>query len=164
MVETRLGLDTLPDSARVWIYQSSRALTGEEAIKLEMLSNQFVSGWNAHGKKLSAGFEFLHNHFLVLSVDETVHGASGCSIDSSVDLIRHLNTTFNVDFLDRKNVAVLENETVKLIPLTSLKAEVESGRFTGASMVFNNLVPSLGDFRNNWLSPASETWLKRYFN
>lgn len=156
--------ETLPDNSKVWIYQSNRVLTTDEAIKLEMMANQFVSGWNAHGQKLSAGFEFMYNHFLVLAVDESVHGASGCSIDTSVELVRQLNASFQVDFLDRKNVAILENDRVALIELTALKNEVSSGRLTPDSKVFNNLVPTLGDFRNSWITSASETWLKRYFN
>jgi hypothetical protein len=163
MVETKLGLETLPDSARIWIYQSNRALSHDESIQLEMAAQQFVSGWNAHGQKLTAGFEFLHSHFLVLAVDESVHAASGCSIDTSVALVRHFNDSFKIDFLDRTKVAVFDNEEAVLLDLSELKNAVVQGKLAPESEVFNNLLSTLGDFRNNWIVPASETWLKRYF-
>jgi hypothetical protein len=164
MVETKLGLEALPDSARIWIYQSNRALTANEGVQLETAANQFVSGWNAHGQQLSAGFEFLHNHFLILAVDESIHGASGCSIDSSVALIRQLNAVFQIDFLDRTKVAMLENGQVELLDLSEIKNAVATGKLTPESKVFNNLLRTLGEFRNKWVVSALETWLKRYFN
>lgn len=159
----KLGLETLPDSARIWIYQSNRALNQQESMQLEVLASQFVSGWNAHGQKLSAGFDFLHDHFLVLAVDESVHAASGCSIDTSVALVRQLNHSFGVDFLDRTHVAVLINDKVTVLPLGGIKQAVTNGQLNKDTLVFNNLCPTLGDYRKNWLAPASETWLKRYF-
>ena len=156
--------DQMPDESRIWIYQSNRRLTHEEGMALQITTNQFISGWNAHGHILTAGFEFLFNHFLVLSVDESVQVASGCSIDTSVALVRQLNDTFGVDFLDRTKIATKVDEEVVLFELAAINGAVETGKLTSESLVFNNLCPTLGEFRSNWLVPASQTWLKRYFN
>ena len=99
------------------------------------MTTRFVEGWNAHGQKLTAGFDFLHGHFLILAVDESDHAASGCSIDSSVGLIRDLSARFEIDFLNRTKVAIWENEEVVLLPLPKLKEEVASGRLKPESLV-----------------------------
>jgi len=164
MVATHLGLDTLPDAARIWIYQAERPLTPQECIIAEAEASRFIASWNAHGHQLKAGFELAHSQFLILAVDEDFHAPSGCSIDTSVALIRHLNERFGVDFLDRRKVAVWENESVKVYDLSEIKAAVEAGAITKDTLVFNNLLQRLGEWRGKWMIPAGESWLKRYVN
>jgi len=164
MVATKLGLDTLPDSSRIWIYQAERPLRAQECIIAETEAARFVDGWNAHGYQLRAGFELVHQQFLILAVDEAFHSPSGCSIDTSVALIRQLNDQFGVDFLDRTKVAIWENETVKMFDLSEIKVAVTKGKITQDSLVFNNLLQRLGEWRSGWKIPASQSWLKRYFN
>jgi hypothetical protein len=163
MVATQQGLDTLPDASRIWIYQADRKLTPQKCVIAEAEAARFVESWNAHGHQLKAGFELVHQQFLILAVDEAFHAPSGCSIDTSVALIRHLNTQFGVDFLNRRKVAIWENENVNVYDLSEIKTAVEQGKITQDSLVFNNLLQRLGEWRSNWKTPAGESWLKRYF-
>ena len=45
----------LPDSARIWIYQSNRNFTEEELKEINDLLTQFLTEWTAHGAALRSG-------------------------------------------------------------------------------------------------------------
>lgn len=163
MVQTLHSIEALPDTARIWIYQADRRLTDSEAEFVREHTGKFLESWNAHGNPLRSGFAFEHNRFLVLAVDESFNMASGCSIDTSVNLIRFLNDQLNVDFLDRKQVAFWQNEEVVLYPISSLKEAITLGHIQPDTLVFNNLMQQLGSWRKAWRVPAAESWLRRYF-
>ena len=83
MVQTE---NNLPDSSRVWVYQSNRAFTQEELVELKNELDQFGASWEAHGTKLNSAIEIYYNQFIVIFVDESGQEATGCSIDKSVVL------------------------------------------------------------------------------
>lgn len=156
--------ETLPDSARVWIYQSNRAFKPEEVNTISTALQAFTNNWTAHNQPLKTSFQVLHDYFIVLAVDEAHQEASGCSIDSSVHVIRQLSQQTGIDFFERTNVALLLDEKVRLIKLPELKQAYENGVWNSQTTVFDNTVLTKGDFEKRWKSHAGETWLKRYLS
>jgi len=154
----------MPKSSRVWIYQANRDLTGPEVDWLEKVAQSFCENWQAHGQDLSSSYRISHNRFLILAADEGAALPSGCSIDSSVRLVTEVQKHIRVDFFDRTAVAFLDNGKVKVENLNELKDKVASGEIMKSAETFNNLVTTIDEMENNWLAPASETWLKKYFN
>ena len=75
-----IPFETMPDHARVWIYQANRTLTTREVQQAEQWGQQFVAQWAAHGQALRASVAVLHQHFAVIALDEQHQAASGCSI------------------------------------------------------------------------------------
>ncbi|MFX7025331.1 hypothetical protein ABTI08_20805, partial [Acinetobacter baumannii] len=71
------------DNSRVWIYQSSKLFTLEEAFAIEDMLIQFVSNWKSHGTPVKGYANLLFGQFIILMADETATGVSGCSTDSS---------------------------------------------------------------------------------
>lgn len=158
-----LPLNKLPDHSRIWIYQSPRPLTAEEQEIVTANLENFTSEWQAHGKDLFAGYGVFHHRFIVLAVDESVEAASGCSVDDSVGAIRTLQQTLNLDLMDRMQVAFRsENNLVVSVKLNEFKQMMEDGELDGETIVFNNLVQNLGEFRTNWEIPASASWHSKY--
>ena len=102
-------LNKLSDSARVWIYQSNREFTDSESQEIREAASQFVQSWKAHEVQLLAAAEVLYNRFIVLSVDENIAGASGCSIDKSVKFIRAPTRDILLD-----QIRVLQQASVKV--------------------------------------------------
>ena len=94
----------LPEDARIWIYQSNRPFTNEEAAAVKAAGEAFLSGWTAHGNDLHSGVDMPYNRFIIFGLDWQQGGASGCSIDSSVRFIQSLETQYQVDLLDKMNV------------------------------------------------------------
>ena len=159
----RVEFDQMPDHSRVWIYQADRPLTDSECSKIEMLAAQFVEEWAAHGNSLKSSSAIFHRQFLVLTVDEDHAQASGCSIDSAFKFVRYLENEFDVALTDRAKVALAENNSVHTVNLGDVKSLVEANKLTSDTLVFNNLVTHIGQFREEWITPAGNTWLKKYF-
>ena len=127
------------------------------------MAKQFCEQWAAHNQPLKASFKLFHNHFLVIAVDESFNAASGCSIDASVHLVKQLEQNLNLNFFDRTHLAFLEKEDVFLESISNLKARIAEGIIDEQTSTFNNLVKNKGDLENQWVIPASESWINRYF-
>lgn len=153
----------LPATSRVWVYQSNRAFTNEEAAAIETAIKTFVSGWTAHKLKVAAGALLLYNRFVVLAADEREVGVSGCSIDSSVRFIKELGAQYQVDFFDRFNVAYKVGTEVRSASRTAFEGLVAQGAILPETIVYNNLVEHLTDFRNSWEVPFAQSWHSRIF-
>jgi hypothetical protein len=70
-----------------------------------------------------------------------------------------------IAFLEKSSVAILEeNNEIVIYELKDLKKNVKEGRIKPNSLIFNNLIPTLGDLETSWRIPASKSWLSRYFN
>ena len=158
-----VSFEEIADQARVWIYQSDRKFTNSETNALEEGAKTFAEQWAAHGTGLTASAKVLHNQFLVLAVDESAHNASGCSIDSSVSFVKSAEKEFGINFFDRTRVAFLLNDDIYLESIQNLKEKIENEIISKDSLTFNNLVGTIGEMKANWLLPAKETWLERYF-
>ncbi len=158
-----ISFEEMPKDARIWIYQADRSLTDVEveAIQKDVIS--FLEQWSAHGAGLKCSGKLIHNRFLLISVDEKHHGASGCSIDSSVHFIKAMGAHLNVNWFDRANVAFKKQEEVVVTKQLEIKETIAKGEISEDTLTFNNLVSTIDEFESNWVVPAKNTWLKRYF-
>ena len=100
----------LPGHSRVWLYLADRKLDGTEAHFLNEKLKPFLDTWAAHNKKLQCDGTLLFSQYLILAVNEDIENASGCSIDSSVRFVKGLGQELNIDFFNRLNVLVIENQ------------------------------------------------------
>ncbi|WP_010255744.1 hypothetical protein [Myroides injenensis] len=156
-------IEEMPDHSRVWIYQSNRKFTDEEVKEIEKILLDFTENWVAHATPLKASFEVKYNRFIILAVDQEVHSASGCSIDSSVKVIQELEQKYNVDLLDKMNVTYKTGEFIAFKTLIEFKQLVKTKAVSANTIVFNNLVNDLGEYREFWEVPAIESWHSRFF-
>lgn len=161
-IQNQVPADFHPDS-RIWIYQSDRLLDTAEKEAIEIAGKNFAREWTAHKVALKSGFFILAGGFLVLVVDESLTGASGCSIDTSVRFIRGLEGQYDLKLMERLNVAYLEDEKVKVISLETWKQEAAAGNVTLDTPVFNNMITRLSEIYTGWIQPAGESWLKKFF-
>lgn len=158
-----LPADFAPDS-RVWIYQSNRLLTLGEALQAEDLLNNFAANWQSHGTPVKGHGNLLFGQFVVLMADETATGVSGCSTDSSVRLIKQMETLFNVSMFDRQLLAFIIKDKVQLLPLAQLQYAADNNFINADTLYFNNLVQTKAELDNNWLVPVKDSWLMKRVN
>jgi hypothetical protein len=155
-------LQNYPANARVWIYQSNRNLLPHEVEAIQNAGNNFVAEWNAHGAAMKSAFLILYNRFLVLVADESAVKASGCSIDSSVRLIRQVEQAFGIQLLDRLNLAYRNSSgEVCSLQMDEFRKKIETGEITGDTIVFNNLAETVGQMKTEWEVAASKSWHKQ---
>ena len=82
--------ETLPDSARVWVFGSDRPLSDEATEQLMKAVEGYLDQWKAHGEPLTAAYEWRFGRLLVIGVDQRSAGASGCSIDGLFRVLQGL--------------------------------------------------------------------------
>jgi hypothetical protein len=154
--------DHLPDYARLWIYQADRKFSGAEEKAIDEETHVFCELWVAHGNPLKTSFKIDRSQFLILAVDEGVNGASGCSIDGSVRMLKSIHERMGIDFLSRSKVPFLIDGDVKLIPVRELKEAFASGILGPATLTFHLLAITKGIWESDWIMPAEKTWLAQY--
>lgn len=152
---------TFDDGSRVWVYQSNRLFTLQEALEIEDLLKEFVAGWASHGSPVKGYANLFFGQFIMLMADETATGVSGCSTDSSVRLMKDIEQLFRVQLFDRQSLAFIVKERVQIIPMNQLKYAIEHQFITADTIYFNNLVATKKEFLNQWLIPVKESWLAR---
>lgn len=151
------------EHSRVWVYQSNRELTDNETLRLLDLLNKFAAEWTAHNHQLKAKAEIRYNRFIVLIVDESQAGASGCSIDKSVNFLKKLEHEFGISLFDRFNFAYREGEKVLSAPRHEFEELLRSGKVNNDTIVFNNLVHDLRQLETDWEVPFKHSWHPQLF-
>lgn len=155
--------EDLPLESRIWIYQSNRKFTDDEIIEIENELSQFLSSWSAHGASLECSFQLKYNRFIIIAVNQEVQATTGCSIDSSVSFIQSLEQKYEVDLLDKMNVAFKQGEFITYKTLLEFKKLAKEKAVSESTIVFNNLVNSIEEWNENWEIPANESWHSRFF-
>ncbi|HEX9979180.1 MAG TPA: ABC transporter ATPase [Flavobacterium sp.] len=155
--------DALPEESKIWIYQSNRKLTDEEIAAIEQATREFVENWASHGTSLEASFLIRYNRFIILAVNQEPQIATGCSIDESVRFIQMLEQKYNIDLLDKMNVTYRLGEHIAHKSLTEFKKMAKDKAVSENTIVFNNLVNTVGEWNDLWEVPAHESWHSRFF-
>ncbi|MDQ2753165.1 MAG: hypothetical protein M3R72_09100 [Bacteroidota bacterium] len=148
-------------SSRVWIYQSSRRFFISEALSMEPLLEDFVKTWNSHGAPVKGFANLLFGQFIIIMADETATGVSGCSTDSSVRLIKQMESLYKVNLFDRQTLAFYAKENIELLPFSQVKYAMENNFLTPETPFFNNLVSTKEELLSKWIVPIKESWLSR---
>ncbi len=151
------------ENSRVWIYQSNKALNDQQAEELQQKLNDFTQSWTAHNNQLLAGAQVKYNRFIILVVDESQAGASGCSIDKSVRFLKDIETEFGIDLFDRFNLAYRDGEQILSAPRAQFEALISNGKITADTIVFNNLVKDLNELQTKWEVPLKNSWHQQMF-
>ena len=149
--------------SRVWVYQSNRAFSNEEVKEIQQKLTDFTVQWKAHGHQLAAKAEVLYNFFIVFFVDEASAGVTGCSIDSSVRIIKDLEQTYSIDLFNRFNIAYKVDGKVIVTNKEDFETLVNIKAVGPKTIVFNNLVQTLQEFETKWEIPFEQSWHSKVF-
>ena len=157
-----VDFNTLPEESRIWIYQSNRSFSEEELSEIKEKLNIFIENWTAHGSDLQSGYTIEYKRFIAIALNQNISTATGCSIDASVHFIQQLEKDYNVDLMDKMNVSYKQGEFVAYKTLLDFKKMAKDKAVSKNTIVFNNLVDNIAEFKENWEVPASESWHSRF--
>lgn len=158
-----IPFENLPDESRIWVYQSNRKFSDDEVADIQNDLKTFVENWSAHGTSLEASFTIQYNRFIILAVNQEIQQATGCSIDKSVEFIQGLEQKYKVDLLDKMNVTYRQGEYITHKSLLDFKRMAKEKAVSSNTIVFNNLVNTIEEWKENWEIPAAESWHSRFF-
>lgn len=155
-------IDSMPAHARIWIYKSAIAFAPAQRARIMGLGAAFTASWAAHGAALDACVDVLHDHFLVIAVDEQQALASGCSIDKSVRFVVDLERELGLNLTDRMVILYEHEGAIATCRAQEVEARLKSGTMTADTIVFNDMLATVGDLRSAFRAPLRATWLARY--
>jgi len=151
--------ETLPDSARVWVFGSDRHIPEEETQTLMKAVEDFLSNWKAHGEPLTVGYEWRFGRLLVVAVDQRTAGASGCSIDGLFRVLQELGPRIGATLVGGGRVYYRDsNGDVQSAERSELKALAASGAISDDSVVFDTSLTDLGSLRSGFEKAARKSW------
>jgi len=147
-----VDFNTTDDQSRIWIYAADQKLTNEQENYILKSISDHLQNWESHKVPLTAGVTILEHHFIIIALDETKNGASGCSIDILQNKIQNLEKELSISLLNRLNIFCRINDTIKCIPTTKLADNANK------ETLFYDLTIQKKNELSNWLKPIEEGW------
>lgn len=157
-----VSYDVLSANTRVWIYQSDKPFNASDVPAIRASIQEFAQQWVSHASELKAFGDLYHDRFIVLMVDESQSGASGCSIDASVRFVQRLGQKYGMDMFDRMNFSYQTADGIKSAHREEFIELYNMGFITDETVVFNNLVATKEAFEKKWQISLGESWHKQF--
>jgi len=157
-----VDFEKLPDTSKIWIYQSDRKFYTDEIKILKNKIESFLSGWNDNEIDIISSYQFLYNRFVILAVDETMDPITVNAIDDSVRFILQLQADYKVALLDKLNVCFKQGEFVQYKDLKAFKKLIKSKSVSEKTIVFNNLINTKEELKSDWEIPLADSWHNRF--
>jgi hypothetical protein len=152
-----VSFDSLPDSARVWIFGSDKRLSEDAAASLMREVSDHLADWKAHGEPLTVGSQLLDERFLVVAVDQSTTGASGCSIDGLFRVLQGVQSKLGVNLVGGGRLFYRDGQgEVRCAAIAELDELRSSGAITPDTVVFDTTITDLGTFRHKFEGAAGK--------
>ena len=157
----------LPGSARLWVYAADRPLTDDEKETLTRRLEDFLAGWQSHGRPVEGAAEVRDRRFVLLAAhrpgapaEEANEGVSGCGIDASVHVLETFAEETDVGWTSSLDVLYRDaGGNVQSVSRPAFAEKAEAGAVDGATPVFDLSVETLADLRaGRFEHPAEQGW------
>jgi len=155
--------ESLPDSARVWVFASDRELTGAAADTLLAAVDQFLSQWKAHGMPLRCSREWRDERFLAIGVDVEAEHASGCSIDGLFRTLQQLERTIGSRLVGGGRVFYRVGSEIRAATRDEFIERIKRGEVRSETPVFDTSLTGARAWRTGFEQPAGSGWTASYF-
>jgi hypothetical protein len=107
------------------------------------------------------GSQFRDKRFLVIGVDQSTAGATGCSIDGLFRVLQGLEKEVGASVVGGGRVFYRgEAGTVQSTSRDEIPSLVKAGAITKDTVVFDTTITDLGAFRSGFEKRAKESWIK----
>jgi hypothetical protein len=150
---------TLPLSSKLWVYASNRNLSEQEVIEIQQKLTQFTRNWTSHEMPLQAESAVFYNRIVLIAVNEDAHAVGGCGIDKSVQVIKSIGATHQINFFDRLMVLVQNEKEIVSYNKATLQEAINHGLVNKESRVFNPMVQSIGEFNQMGFVALQDFWM-----
>jgi len=152
--------ESLPDSSRVWVFGSDKLLTEEGTKALLAGVDAHLADWKAHGAPLTVGREWRDGRFLVVAVDQSTAGASGCSIDGLFRVLQQLERQAGASLVGGGRVFYRDDHgVVQSASRDEIATLAHSGAISKDTVVFDTTLTDLGAWRTHFEQRAKKSWV-----
>jgi hypothetical protein len=159
-------VEKMSENSRVWIYQSNRQLSTNEVETIKSKGDIFIKNWTSHEKQMNATIEVVQDVFVIVALDESIAGASGCGIDKLVKFMQVIGSELKIDFFNRLRIAYLNSQgKVDFFNASSIDVLMEKGILNNDSIIFcNHEVSNINEMKTNWKQRIRESWLSHNYS
>lgn len=155
----RTDFSTLPPSSRVWVFASRDPIRGERAELLLREVDAWLDEWKAHGVPLTCARDWRDDHFLAIGVDQSVEGASGCSIDALFRVFQRLQSALGTTLLGGGRVFYRDPAgTVRGVDRPAFARLRDTGEVQDTTPVFDTTLTDAGSWREAFERPVAQSW------
>ena len=153
--------ETLPDSSRVWVFGSDAPLSEAGTTALLDGVDAYLADWKAHGAPLTVAREWRDGRFLVVGVDQSAAGATGCSIDGLFRVLQGLEGVAGASLVGGGRVFYRDDQAVaKSVTRSEVASLAANGTISRDTVVFDTGLTDLGTFRARFERRAKDTWVR----
>lgn len=155
----RVPFDVLPGDARVWVFGAANELTDTASNRLLDAVDEFLAEWNAHGSPLTCGREWREGRFLAIGVDQSMAGASGCSIDGLFRTLARLEPELGTTLLGGGRVYYRDaTGRVDVATRGAFNQLARDGQVGPDTAAFDTSITSAVAWRDHFERPIRESW------
>lgn len=155
-----VSFEALPDSARVWVFGSDRPLRADGTAALLSGVDAYLADWKAHGAPLTVGREWHADRFLIIAVDQSTAGASGCSIDGLFRVLQQLEKEVGSSLVSGGRVFYRDGTgAVQSTSRDEVASLAAGGAISKDTVVFDTTLTDLGNYRACFERPARQSWV-----
>jgi hypothetical protein len=153
-----VDFDSLPDSARIWVYGADKSIDPENEKQLLDTVDDFLGRWAAHGTPLHSARRWDDGRFLTIGVDSTREGASGCSIDGLYRALKSIESSIGAHIVTSGLVYYKGKDGVNAVTRDEFSNRAAKGEISGDTEVFDLSVTSLNEWKSRFKSRAADSW------
>jgi hypothetical protein len=149
----------LPDDARVWVFAASDPVTGDRAAQLLDTVDEWLAGWKAHGEPLTAARDWRDDRFLVIGVDQSTAGASGCSVDALFRILQSLQRQLGTSLVGGGRVFYRNRAgDVESATRAGFTERAAAGDLDADTVVYDTTLTTAADYRSRFVLRAGDAW------
>ena len=117
----------LHPQSKIWIYISSDEIDGIIQNNISSLFKEFVENWKSHGQAVNGQLKFIKDNLLVVGADYFPNGMCGRAVDAQLRFINQINEGFNLDLLNRTNIAFVKEDSIVVHNYNNLDSLIKKG-------------------------------------
>ena len=145
-------------SSKVWIYLFDKKLNAAELSLANAKLSAYMNEWHAHHQKVKGTFTIIDNCILILAADETNTMISGCSIDSTMRVIKEISSELNIDLFNRMQIAALLNNEFEIIKTNEIAQKITDS----STVIFNTTATTLQQLNDKPTIAIGDSWAKNF--
>jgi hypothetical protein len=155
--------DTLPDSARVWVFGAASPVTGDAASRVMRAVDEHLAQWRAHGVPLVCARDWREDRFLAIAVDEAATDASGCSIDALFHVLQDIEEELDLSLVP-SGLVYWRDASGQVVSgeRAIFRTAASAGQVGPDTPVFDTLIGTVGEWRTRFERSAGESWHRRW--
>jgi|TARA_B110001452_G_scaffold86814_1_gene70994 hypothetical protein len=127
----------LHPQSKIWLYISPVLIDSVTKKSISSLFNDFLENWKSHGQPVNGQLKFIKDNLLVVGADYFPNGMCGRAVDAQVRFINQINEGFNLDLLNRINIAFVEQDSIVVHNFNNLDALIKKDSVNKSTIYCN---------------------------